>query len=199
MDMQTGSFVLGGAELALMQAATAQLCERYQIPFGYGSGGWTDASEPNVQAGFEKGCTLLAAVLSGVEVIHSAHGGMLGGAELVDFAQVMIDDELCNMVNRYLQGIEVNTETLAFDLIQQVGPGGHFLDTEHTARFIRKEHFLPRFLERGADAMRPHGILARAEERTREVLESHEPNALNEEACQEIDRLVEEAVNTVDR
>jgi len=104
MDMQTGGFVMGGPELALMQAATTQICEFYRIPFGYGSGGWTDAREPNVQTGLEKGCTLLGTALSGVEVIHSAHGGMLGGAEIADYVQVMIDDELCNMVNRYLQG-----------------------------------------------------------------------------------------------
>jgi trimethylamine--corrinoid protein Co-methyltransferase len=199
MDMQTGNFVMGGPELALMQAATAQLCERYHIPFGYGSGGWTDAHEPNIQAGLEKGCTLLSTALSGVEVIHSAHGGMLGGAEIVDYAQVMIDDELCNMVNRYLQGIEVNTESLALDLIHEVGPGGHFLDTEHTARFVRKDHFLPRLLERMTGNGKSDGILARAEERAQEILDTHQPNALSQEASEEIDALVEKAVQRAHR
>jgi trimethylamine--corrinoid protein Co-methyltransferase len=199
MDMQTGNFVMGGPELALMQAATAQLCELYHIPFGYGSGGWTDAHEPNIQAGLEKGCTLLSTALSGVEVIHSAHGGMLGGAEIVDYAQVMIDDELCNMVNRYLQGIEVNTESLALDLIHEVGPGGHFLDTEHTARFVRKEHFLPRLLERMTGNGKSDGILARAEERAQEILDTHQPNALSQEASEEIDALVEKAAQRAHR
>ena len=199
MDMQTGSFVMGGAELALMQAATSQLCDFYRIPFGYGSGGWTDAREPNIQAGLEKACTLLSTALSGVEVIHSAHGGMLGGAEVADYVQVMIDDELCNMVNRYLQGIEVNTETLALDLIKKVGPGGQFLDEEHTARFIRKDHFLPRLLERMTDDMKRDGILARAQKEAQEILDNHKPNALSREASEEMDALVEKAVGRAHR
>lgn len=162
MEMRTGNFVMGGAELALMQAATAQLCRRYQIPFGYGSGGWTDACESSIQAGFEKGCTLLTAALAGVEVIHSAHGGMLCGAEIADYTQMMIDDELCSMVNRYLQGIEITSETLAFDLIKEVGPGGNFLDTLHTAQSFRLEHFLPNLLRRAAYESGEKGILEKA-------------------------------------
>ena len=190
---------MGGAELALMQAATSQLCDFYRIPFGYGSGGWTDAREPNIQAGLEKACTLLSTALSGVEVIHSAHGGMLGGAEVADYVQVMIDDELCNMVNRYLQGIEGNTETLALDLIKKVGPGGQFLDEEHTARFIRKDHFLPRLLERMTDDMKRDGILARAQKEAQEILDNHKPNALSREASEEMDALVEKAVGRAHR
>lgn len=194
MDMRTGNFVMGGAELALMQAATAQLCRFYHIPFGYGSGGWTDAREPSVQAGFEKGCTLLATVLSGVEVVHSAVGGMLGGAEIADYAQMMIDDELCNMVNRYIQGIEVNQETMALDLIKEVGPGGQFLDADHTARFFRQEHFLPRLLERVTGETKIPGILESARERAREILETHKPNYLTQAAAERIDELVEQYV-----
>jgi len=194
MDMRTGGFVMGGAELALMQAATAQLCEFYGIPFGYGSGGWTDAREPQEQAGLEKACTLLTTALSGVEVIHSAIGGMLGGAEIADYAQMLVDDELCNMVNRYLRGIDLREETLAFDVIREVGPGGQFLDTGHTARFFRREHFLPRFLERVTGEARIDGLLQRAQAQAQKILATHEPNRLSEAACDEIDRRVRRAV-----
>jgi len=197
MDMRTGGFVMGGAELALMQAATAQICDLYQIPFGYGSGGWTDAREPNVQAGFEKACTLLGAALAGVEVIHSAIGGMLGGAEIADYAQMIVDDELCSMVNRYLRGIEVNELTLALDLIREVGPGGQFLDTTHTARFFRREHFLPRILERATGQIEVEGILEQAAARAVEILDTHQPDVLGQGAAQEIDELVERAVQHV--
>ncbi len=194
MDMRTGGFVMGGAELALMQAATAQLCEFYGIPFGYGSGGWTDAREPQEQAGLEKACTLLTTALSGVEVIHSAIGGMLGGAEIADYAQMLVDDELCNMVNRYLRGIDLREETLAFDVIREVGPGGQFLDTGHTARFFRREHFLPRLLERVTGETRIDGLLQRAQEQACKLLATHEPNRLSEAACDEIDEQVRCAV-----
>jgi trimethylamine---corrinoid protein Co-methyltransferase len=198
MDMRTGAFVMGGTELALMQAATAQLCDLYHIPLGYGSGGWTDAREPNIQAGLEKACTLLATALSGVEVVHSAIGGMLGGAEIADYAQMIVDDELCSMVNRYLRGIQVSEDTLALDLIREVGPGGQFVDATHTARWFRKEHFLPRLLERGPGGGPLDGILARAEERARKILDTHQPKTLSQAAAEQIDRLVEQAVNRGD-
>jgi trimethylamine--corrinoid protein Co-methyltransferase len=194
MDMRSGGFVMGGVELALMQAASAQLCALYQIPLGYGSGGWTDAREPNVQAGLEKAATLWAAALAGVEVIHSAIGGMLGGAEIADYAQMMVDDELCSMVNRALRGIEVSESTLAYDLIRDVGPGGHFLDTPHTARHFRDEHFLPRMLERVTGEIRIEGILARAGERARQILETHQPVQLDAAVVREIETLVGRAV-----
>jgi trimethylamine:corrinoid methyltransferase-like protein len=194
MDMRTGAFVMGGTELALMQAATAQLCERYHIPLGYGSGGWTDAREPNVQAGMEKACTLLATALAGVEVVHSAIGGMLGGAEIADYAQMIVDDELCSMVNRYLRGIQVSDDTLALDLVREVGPGGQFVDATHTAKWFRKEHFLPRLLERGPGGDPLDDILARAGERARKILDTHQPKTLSRAAAEQIDRLVEHAV-----
>jgi trimethylamine--corrinoid protein Co-methyltransferase len=198
MDMRTGAFVMGGAELALMQAATAQLCDLYHIPFGYGSGGWTDAREPNVQAGIEKACTLLTTALAGVEVVHSAIGGMLGGAEIADYAQMIVDDELCSMVNRYLRGIQVSEDTLALDVIREVGPGGQFVDAKHTVRWFRKEHFLPRLLERGSGGDQLDGILARAGERARKILDSHQPKTLSQAAAEQIDRLVQQAVNRGD-
>jgi trimethylamine---corrinoid protein Co-methyltransferase len=194
MDMRSGSFVMGGVELALMQAASAQLCALYHIPLGYGSGGWTDAREPDVQAGLEKAGTLWAAALAGVEVIHSAIGGMLGGAEIADYAQMIVDDELCSMVNRALRGIEVSESTLAYDLIRDVGPGGQFLDTSHTAHHFRKEHFLPRILERVTGEAQIEGILARAGERAGQILETHRPHLLDPAAVREIETLVERAI-----
>ncbi len=195
LDMHSGAFVMGGPELALMQAATAQLCALYSLPFGYGSGGWTDASQPNLQTGLEKGCTLLASALSGVEVIHSAHGGMLGGAQIADYAQVMIDEEICAMVNRYLRGIEVTSEALAFEAIEQAGPGGHFLDTEHTARLFRGEHFLPSLLRRGEsqESAGLEELLERAAGRARAILDSHQPRCLSPDASKAIDELVDKA------
>ncbi len=194
MDMRSGIFVMGGTELALMQAATAQLCDLYHIPFGYGSGGWTDARDPNVQAGFEKGCTLLATALAGVEVVHSAIGGMLGGADIADYAQMIVDDELCSMVNRYLQGISFDDRSLAYDVIREVGPGGNFLDNLHTARSFRNEHYLPQILERVTGETKIEGIIARASERAQKILDSHKPNCLSRSAAEKIDELVDLAV-----
>jgi trimethylamine--corrinoid protein Co-methyltransferase len=109
----------------------------------------------------------------------------------------MVDDELCSMVNRYLRGIEVNELTLALDLIREVGPGGQFLDTTHTVRFFRREHFLPRILERATGQIEIEGILERAAARAVEILDTHQPDTLSQGAAQEIDELVKQAVQHV--
>ncbi len=195
MEMRSGNFVMGGAELALMQAATVQICGLYKIPFGYGSGGWTDAPEPGIQAGFEKACTLLTPAMAGVEVIHSAHGGMLGGARIADYAQMMIDDELCSMINRYIRGIEISKETLAFDLIRETGPGGNFLDTPHTAKLFRGEHFLPRLLSRTSNEGGEKDLLEKAEIEVKNILATHQPDRLSTAASRRMDEIVKRAVD----
>ena len=190
MDMTNGRFVMGGAELAIIQAATAQICAFYEIPFGYGSGGWTDAAKPGFQAGLEKGTTLLSTALSGVEVIHSAAGGMLGGANIADYIQMMIDDEVCDMVNRFLRGIEVSEDTLSIELINHIGPGGHFLDDLHTTRLFKQEHFIPRLLDRSGTDQGDDTVISRAKERLEQILKTCKPKRPSTEACREIDAIV---------
>jgi trimethylamine--corrinoid protein Co-methyltransferase len=52
------------------------------------------------------------------------------------------------MVMRAVEGIRVDDETLAYDLIKQVGPGGNFVTAKHTRRFMRKEHYQPELSDR---------------------------------------------------
>ncbi len=194
MDMRHGTFVLGGPELALINAATAQLCRRYGIPLGYGSAGFTDSRQPGIQAAVEKASTMLAAALSGVEVLHSAIGGLLASAAVADYAQMMIDDEIATLVNRYIAGIAVTPESLAASLIERIGPGGTFVDAIETARSFRREHFIPKILERGAACMEDENLYARAKDRARRILSTHVPPRISEGAAREIDRLLSEAV-----
>ena len=194
MDMRRGTFVLGGPELALLNAATAQLCRHYGIPFGYGSAGFADSRQPGIQAAVEKASTILAAALSGVEVLHSAVGGLLASAAVVDYAQMMIDDEIASLVNRYIAGIAVTTETLATSLVERIGPGGTFLDTLETAQLFRREHFIPKILERGGPSTENEDIYARARERAQRILSTHVPPKLSEAAVREIDLLLFKAM-----
>ena len=97
---------------------------------------------PDVRAGFEKGLTNLGAALCGVEVIHDGVSGLMAGGMAVSLEQFVIDNEIAKWINRFLRGIEVNEGTLAFEVIQAVGPGGQFLDQEHTVERFRDEHLI---------------------------------------------------------
>ena len=64
------------------------------------------------------------------------------------FDKLIIDNEIIGMVMRAVEGIEVNEKTLAFDVMKQAGPGGHFVSSRHTRRFMRKEFFKPSLSDR---------------------------------------------------
>ena len=79
-------------------------------------------------------------------VLHSA--GILETFNCMSYEKFIIDDEMCGMVKRIQRGYEVNPDTLAFDIIKEVGPGGHFLDKDHTFDHFRTEFYQPQLFNR---------------------------------------------------
>jgi trimethylamine--corrinoid protein Co-methyltransferase len=65
--------------------------------------------------------------------------GMIDNGMTMSYDQLMIDCEIVRMVRRVLQGMPVNKDTLALDVIKEVGPLGSFLTNRHTSRFMRTE------------------------------------------------------------
>lgn len=197
MDMAKGKQVLGASESAIINAATAQLCRFYRIPFGYGTGGVADSAAMDIQAGIEKTYTLLYTALSGVDVIHDAVGGLLSTAMVSSYEQMLLDDELCTMVNRGLEGVAVNAESLALDLISGLGQHGNYISTEHTLLNFRKELFLPRLFDRRSSPERKEedlGILEKARSRAKEILATHHPRPLSPETEEKMDQVLQQVL-----
>ncbi len=65
------------------------------------------------------------------------------------YDKLVVDNEIIGMVMRAVDGIKVNDETLAFDLIKKAGPGGHFISARHTRRHMRSELYKPRAQRQG--------------------------------------------------
>ena len=197
MDMATGKSALGGPEGALMNAANQQLCDFYGLPYGYGTGGISDSPIADLQAGMEKASTALFGALAGVDVIHDASSGLLGGGMITSYEQVVMDNEMCNMIERLLAGIEVSEETLAVDLVDQVGPGGNFLATDHTYEHFRTEHYLPKVLNREPTTAHLEGgikdMAARAKERARQLIAEEGPGPLSAEQEEAMERVLDRA------
>lgn len=194
MDMLRGKQLWAAPESAILNAATAQLCRFYGIPIGYGTGGVADSAALDIQAGIEKTYTLLYTALSGVDVIHDAIGGLLGTAMLSSYEQMLLDDEICNMVNRGLKGMTVSPETLALDLIAEVGHHGNYLSTEHTFRHFREELFLPKFFDRRSfneRGERELQILEMARLQAKEILATHRPKPFLPDVEEKMDQVLE--------
>ncbi|MCR6692473.1 MAG: trimethylamine methyltransferase family protein [archaeon YNP-LCB-003-016] len=180
MDMKTGNIAYGAVEAALINVATAQLARFYNLP-SRGTGGGTESKIPDIQAGIEKAVTLMMAAMAGINFIYVA-AGALESTLTASYEQAVIDNELCGMVLRALRGIEVNDETLAVDVIEEVGPGGHFLTKKHTLKHLKTEHFIPTILNRQTrDLWEKCGskdLRQVARERAKEILSKHQPEPL---------------------
>jgi trimethylamine--corrinoid protein Co-methyltransferase len=180
-DLRTGNFVGGATEFGLMNAAVAQMGQFYNLPV-YNSSGLSDSKLPDIQAGYEKGITGLAAALAGSNYIHHS-AGFLESMLTVAYEQYVIDDDINGSILRAVRGIEVNDETLSLDLIDQVCRGeGHFLGTQQSLELMQSEYYYPHTSDRQSrDSWEEDGSLdmrERARLKSMEILRSHQPTPI---------------------
>jgi len=194
IDMKSGALAIGSPELSLMIAAHAQLARHYGLPSRSG-GSLADASYPDAQAGFESMFGLLTTVNSGVDfVLHAA--GILNAYLVFSYEKFVLDDEMCGMLRHFQRGIEVNPDTLAYDVIANVGSGGNYLMEKHTLKRCRTEFWQPTLVDRsGLDAWMEGGrqrAVDRAHERWQKLVEKHEDPPLDETVARQLRTFVEE-------
>jgi trimethylamine--corrinoid protein Co-methyltransferase len=181
-DLRSGKYLAGAVEFGLCNAAITQLAHFYQIPV-YNSAGLTDAKIPDIQAGMEKAQSLIQVALAGSNFIHHA-AGLLEDMSTIAYEQFVIDNELLGMAMRAVQGIAVDEDTLAVEVIDKVGPGGHFLLEEHTLRYMYNEHYYPKsiFDRKGRSQWKVDGATSareRAREVARKILSGYNPEPLD--------------------
>lgn len=145
-DFRDLKYVAGSIEMGLLNAASAQMAQFYKLPF-YATAGMSDAKIVDAQSGYESALTTLLCALGGANYIHDA-AGLLDFALSVSFEKYVVDNEIIGMVMRAVDGIKVNEDTLAFDLIKEMGPGGHFVHTKHTRKYLRTNHYQPTLSDR---------------------------------------------------
>jgi trimethylamine--corrinoid protein Co-methyltransferase len=116
----------------------------------------------------------------------------------VSYEKLVIDNEILGMVMRAVEGIRVDDDTLAFDLIKQVGPGGNFVTAKHTRHFMRSEHYQPTLSDRDSreDWETKGGKVTweRAAERVKELLAHHQyslPGTIRQKVLAEIENIVD--------
>jgi len=189
MDMATAIFSYGAPEMNLMTAAMAQMAQHYDLPF-FGTAGCSDAKfHDDPQAAIEATFSCLSSVLSGANLVHDI--GLLDHSAVISPNYLVLVDEILSMVNQYMRGILVNDETLALDLIDRVGPGGHYLEEEHTMRHFRDIWYSDLFDRTNYDTWLKQGSIPfteRLREKTRKLMDINtEP--LPTEIIKEMDRM----------
>jgi trimethylamine--corrinoid protein Co-methyltransferase len=196
LDMRTGGLSIGSPELSMMIAAHADLCRFYRLPCRSG-GALTDSHCSDAQAGYESMLSLMTTVNSGIDfVIHS--GGVLSSFLAFSYEKFVLDDEMCGMVRHLRRGIPVDDETLAYEVIAQVGPCGHYLMEKHTLDRCRTEFWHPAVssrdgIESWTAAGRPDAKLC-ARKRWKELVARHEDPPLNETTSRQLQAFVDKRI-----
>ncbi|MFO7878159.1 MAG: trimethylamine methyltransferase family protein [Desulfovermiculus sp.] len=139
-DLKTMNYCGGAVECGMMNAAIHQLAHHIQVP-NYNSSGLSDSKVPDAQAGWEKGMTTLLAAMGGSNYVHHA-AGMLESMLGLAYEQFILDDEIIGMTRRVLQGIDVDAEHLAHEVIKKAGPGGEFITADHTFEHMFDEYYM---------------------------------------------------------
>ncbi len=195
-DLTDLKYLAGSVEMGLINAAGAQMAQFYQLPF-YATGGMTDSKVLDAQSGYESSITSLLCALAGANFIHDA-AGLMEFALTACYEKYVIDNDILGMVMRAVDGIKVNDDTLAFNLIKKVGPGGNFVTTKHTRQFMRSEHYQPSLSDRESreewEAKGSKTTLERATESVEELIASHDwslPADIREQVRSEIQNIVD--------
>lgn len=193
MDLRSGGINLAwGPEEVLFKLAAAQLARRSRLPMnivGFGTG----AKTQDWQAGAQHALSLMGIALAGEADLIGATGTIYG-SRVFAFENVVLDAELFDLVCHLLENVSVSDDDLALDVIEAVGPGGHFLAQAHTRAHMR-ELWAPRFFGRDTweeweAAGRPEPR-HRAHERVRQIIAEHEPEPLPEDVERELLHIIE--------
>ncbi len=133
MDPRTGSYMGGSPESSLLAAGSIEMAKHIRLPCsvgGFGSG----AKTPGVQASLENMQSAMICADAGGEVVNGL--GTPGGSTLLSYEQLLLDHEIAGMILTMYRGIEVDSGSLALDLIHKVGIGGSYLGQRHTLQHV---------------------------------------------------------------
>ena len=195
MNPRTGSYNAGAIENGLLSSAGIEMARYYGLPVE-GSGGGTDTYAPGIQATYERAMSSLIPMLSWPDLFIGS--GLLGGSMILSLEQLVIDVEVFRMSKQAHRGILTNDEMWLDDVIQRVGPGGHFLGEKSTAANMRSgEWLIPRLgVHEGQESWEMAGkkdVLEEAREKVENLLSTHKPMPLSDEVEKELDKIQERA------
>jgi trimethylamine---corrinoid protein Co-methyltransferase len=199
-DMARTQVIFGGPEQAIFSVAMAQMGRYYGFPT-YVNAGLTDSKLADAQAGVEVGITLALSASSGADIF--GHLGIVGADQGASLEMLVMQHEMVSYIERIMRSIDMSDDALGLDVIDRVGPGGVFIDQEHTVEHFREELWFPQLMDRrfyqewfdsGAAS-----LAERCRERVEDVLRSHQPEPLEENISRAINEVLRAARRELSR
>ena len=156
VDMRSGAPALGTPEYTKAAQASGQLARYIGVPFR--SSNVTAANAVDAQAAYESQMAIWGAILGGAHLLNHAAGWMHGGLT-ASFEKLILDAEMLQMLDAWLEPLDTSDAALALDAIREVGPGGHFFGAAQTMDRYETAFYTPlltnwdnhpQWLERGS-------------------------------------------------
>jgi trimethylamine--corrinoid protein Co-methyltransferase len=198
MDMSNMILAYGAPELSLFMAGITELAHYVGLPL-WQTGGCTDSKALDEQAAIEGSLSAYFSALTGGDLCHDV--GYTESAMTGSVFQLAMMDEAIGYSRRITRGIEVNEETLAVDVIHNVGPNGHYLREQHTRDYYRTEFFYPNLCDRRNyeewEMMGKQTMSDRVVARVQDILATHEPSPIKPETEKVIEQVLAAAEDRV--
>jgi len=195
VDMKSGSPAFGTPEYMKTAMVGGQLARRYGLP--YRSSNVCAANSVDAQAAYESVFSLWGAVMGGANLLKHAAGWLEGGL-CASFEKFVLDVDLLQMVSEFMKPIKISDSELALDVIDEVGPGGHFFGTKHTQERYRDAFYAPlisdwRNFESWEEAGSPQAY-QKANQVFKQALNEYQQPPLDEAIKDELDDFVERRI-----
>jgi trimethylamine---corrinoid protein Co-methyltransferase len=191
VDMQSGAPAFGTPEYMRTAMIGGQLARRYHVP--YRSSNVSAANALDAQAAYESVFSLWGAVMGGVNLLMHGAGWMEGGLH-ASYEKMILDAELLGMVEAFLDPVTVDADSLAFEAMTEVGPGGHFFGAQHTQSRYKTAFHKPmlsdwRNYETWQEAGSPE-VPSKANRIWKELLAAYEPPPMDPAIAEELEAFV---------
>ncbi len=167
-----------------------ELAHRYGLPI-FGLTGCSDSKIPDGQAAAEAAFSIILETLAGAQMAHDV--GYLEGGMCNSIEQIVIGDELIAYTKHFMRGMEINDDTLALDLIHEIGPDGDYLSSDHTLKYYKEDWYPKLFDRRIYDDWQADGektLRQRAQDKALHILEMHTPEPLSADIQSKLDEIV---------
>jgi trimethylamine--corrinoid protein Co-methyltransferase len=178
MDMRTTISVYGAPEFQLARLAVAEMGRFYGLPT-WGYAGHSDSCTMDEQAAADAAFSVLVALLAGNNLVHDV--GYLEAGLTTSLEMIVFTAEMIAMMRRFVDGMAVDAESLALEVIHQVGPGGDFLTSQHTLKHFRELWQPTLFDRRRAEEWIASGgkrLGQRLRDKTTAIMREHKPEPL---------------------
>jgi trimethylamine--corrinoid protein Co-methyltransferase len=156
--------------------------------------GCSDSKVVDQQAAIEAALTLMTDALCGSNITHDL--GYLESGLTGSLVQLVICDEILGWISHFVRGVDVGDAALALDLIDEIGPDGNFLESDHTFEHFRKRWY-PKLFERdnfeGWLAKGGLTLAERAAAQVETILADHQPDPLPEDMVQQLEAIIQRA------